>query len=90
MEKFIPWLVEYLNNEEPDSPFIFTKKDVIVWVEDIHEQLLSEGNKEWDGRHYGDCTKQNISCLICMYQNWLDEYEKYCRNFIKQKYESNT
>lgn len=89
MKNFITWLTEHLNEE--DGVNSWTKEQVIdVIVYDIHNRLLSEDESPDMGRHYGDCTKQNISCLICMYQNWLDEYEKYCRNFIKQKYESNT
>jgi len=80
MLNFIDWLVEKENSD--DLPFEMTKDDVIVWVKRIHETILSEGNKPWDGKHYGDCTKQNISCEICFYQTRLDEYEDYCRNYI--------
>lgn len=80
MLNFIDWLVEKENSD--DLPFEMTKDDVIGWVKTIHERLLSQGDKSWDGRHYGDCTKQNISCEICFYQTRLDEYEDYCRNYI--------
>jgi len=83
MKTFIDWLVEKQNSD--DLPFEMTKEDTINWIKRIHENLLSEGKKKWEGRHYGDCTKQNISCEICAYQSRLDEYEDYCRKFITQK-----
>ena len=76
MKKFIPWLIDYLNEEDD---FGWTKEKVVDMIEDVHKQLLSEGENDWDGTHYGDCTKQNISCMICSYQTWLDDYEKYCK-----------
>jgi hypothetical protein len=81
METFIDWLVKKENSD--DLPFKMSKEDVINWVKRIHENILSDGKKKWQGRHYGDCTKQNISCELCAYQTWLKEYEDYCRNFIK-------
>ena len=79
MKTFIEWLID------TESDFVeMTKEDVIDNIKDIHNYLLSEGDTPDTGRHYGDCTKQNITCLICLYQNWLDEYEKYCReNYLK-------
>jgi hypothetical protein len=81
METFIDWLVKKENSD--DLPFKMSKEDVINWVKRIHENILSDGKKKWQGRHYGDCTKQSISCELCAYQTWLKEYEDYCRNFIK-------
>jgi hypothetical protein len=81
MLNFIDWLVEKENSD--DLPFEMSKDDVVNWVKRIHENLLSDGKKPWDGKHYGDCTKQNVSCEICSYQTWLDGYEDYCRNYIK-------
>lgn len=86
MLNFIDWLTEKENSD--DLPFEMTKDDIIDWVKKIHNNLLSQGKKDWDGRHYGDCTKQNISCELCLYQTWLDEYENYTRNYIKEKYGS--
>ena len=81
MKNFIDWLTEKENQD--DLPFEMSKDDVINWVKKIHNILLSDGKKPWDGKHYGDCIKENISCQICIYQNWLDEYEKYCRDYVK-------
>ena len=81
MLNFIDWLLEKENSD--DLPFEMSKDEIIVWVKQIHENLLSDGKKPWEGRHYGDCTKENVSCQICMYQTWLDDYEDYCRNYIK-------
>ena len=63
-----------------------SREDVIQEMKMIHKVLLSKGKKDWQGRHYGDCTKQNITCVICVYQNWLDKYEEYTKSAIKQKY----
>lgn len=82
MKTFIDWLLEK-ENQADDLPFELTKDDVIVWVKRIHENILSDGKKPWDGRHYGDCTKQNVNCEFCLYQSWLEEYEQYCRTFKK-------
>lgn len=81
VKTFIEWLTEYVNSED-DTPFTMSKDDVLTWVKRIQNDLISEGNKPYIGRHYGDCTKQNISCQICMYQTWLDKYEDYTRSFF--------
>jgi hypothetical protein len=81
MLNFIYWLLEKENSD--DLPFEMSKDEIIVWVKQIHENLLSDGKKPWEGRHYGDCIKENVSCQICMYQTWLDDYEDYCRNYKK-------
>lgn len=82
MKCFIDWLVEK-ETQADDLPFEMSRQDVIDWVKRIHQNLLSEGKKPYDGRHYGDCTKQNVSCELCLYQSWLEEYEQYCRTFKK-------
>lgn len=83
MKNFITWLTDYLNEIDNVK---YTKEDTIEEIVNVHNMLLSE-----EARHYGDCTKENITCLICEYQSFLDGYEKYCRNFIKNnKNESNT
>lgn len=81
MQNFIDWLTQKENQD--DLPFEMTREDILNWVKRIHELLISEGKNEWDGKHYGDCVKQNVSCQICLYQNWLDGYEKYCREYVK-------
>jgi hypothetical protein len=69
MKKFIDWLHDYLKQESGDSWYI---EDTIEEVNIAHNQLLTEG-------HYGDCTKENITCRICEYQNWLDKYYDYVK-----------
>lgn len=81
MKNFIDWLTEKENQD--DLPFEMSREDILNWVKRIQEDLISDGKKPWDGKHYGDCTKQNISCQICLYQTWLDEYEDYCREYVK-------
>ena len=88
MKNFITWVTEKLNKDE--GFYRYTEKDTREILDDIYETLVSDGNKEWDGKHYGDCNKQNVSCRICEFHNLLDEYEKYV-NFVKNnKNESNT
>ena len=76
MKCFIDWLIEQTNQD--DMPFEMSREDIIKWVEQIHENLLSEGKKPYDGRHYGNCTKKDMPCSICMYEQWLEEYREYC------------
>ena len=83
MKCFIDWLTE-ISAKEEDLPFEFTKEDIITWVKRIHENILSEGENLWNGRHYGDCTKLVVSCELCMYQSWLEKYKKYCVTLKKK------
>jgi hypothetical protein len=78
MKNFIDWLTDYLSKEDNAQ---WNKEIVIAIIENIHEILLSEDSAPDMGKHYGDCINENVTCLICQYQNWLDEYEKYCKNF---------
>lgn len=78
MKTFIQWLID--SEEDFEG---MTKEEVIEDINRIHKILLSEDNEPYMGRHYGDCVKQNISCSICIYQNYLDGYEKYCRETIR-------
>jgi len=80
MKNFIDWLVDKTN--EDDVPFEMTRKDTIAWVKQIQDNLLSGGKNPWEGRHYGKCTNEDNVCAICIYQEWLSEYEKYCKEFF--------
>jgi len=80
MKCFIDWLVEK-ETQVDDLPFEMSREDVIQWVKRIHTNILSEGKKPYDGRHYGDCTGQKHSCEFCLYQLWLEDYQQYCRTF---------
>jgi hypothetical protein len=80
MKTFIEWLVDKTN--EDDLPFDMSKDDVITWVKNIQEILISDEKKPYMGRHYGDCTKQNIPCQLCLYLNWLVDYKEYCISII--------
>lgn len=81
MKTFLEWLTDQFSGEYGDA----TKDEVKKWVENAQYILLQEGEEEWKGRHYGDCTKQNITCLICEYQEWLEYYYRYCKNYINEK-----
>lgn len=78
MKNFVDWLTEYLHKEENLQ---WKKDEVIIILKNYHKIILSEDPEPNMGKHYGDCTNENVSCIICEYQNWLDRYEKYCRNF---------
>lgn len=87
MKNFITWLSEKMTEEDG---IIWDKEDVCDFISEIHQTIISDEDKPWMGKHYGDCTKENVSCRFCMYQSYLDEYETYCKNQIKLKYESNS
>lgn len=82
MMNFVDWLTEHLSKEDGIK---WDKKDAISFVKDMHANLLSEDPDPSEGRHYGDCTNENLACYICIYQNWLDKYEEYCRNEANKK-----
>ena len=81
IKTFIDWLTEHVNSEN-DTPFTMSKDDVLIWIKRIQNDLIGEGKKPYIGKHYGDCTKQNISCQICVYQTWLEKYKEYTTNFF--------
>jgi hypothetical protein len=77
MKTFIQWLIDYEDDFEG-----MTKEEIIETIKETQNILLSDDERLYMGRHYGDCVKQNVSCQICIYQNYLDNYEKYCRSII--------
>lgn len=68
---------EWLTAEYIEEGIDCTTGDVAEEILDIAETLIN-------GHHYGDCTKQNISCKICLFQNQLDDYYQYIKE--QQKY----
>jgi hypothetical protein len=81
MKNFVDWLTGYLSYGDYPEGFQWTKEDTIKTLTEVHQHLLSENDLPYEGRHYGDCTNENVSCIICEYQNWLQGYEDYCRTF---------
>ena len=43
---------------------------------DANEYLSILSEQE---EHYGDCTKQNVSCLLCEFTQVLNDYYKYVK-----------
>lgn len=76
-KNFVTWLTEELSSE--DGPFVWTKEETISWLKDIQDNLILDSDKKDEGRHYGDCVKQNISCRLCMYMDWLEKYYHYIK-----------
>lgn len=73
MKTFPQFLVDYFEKEG----FLTTEQDCIEYIDEMCEILKTEV-------HYGDCTKQNISCKICQFQNELDSYYEYTKNLNKE------
>ena len=77
MKNFIDWLTEEFNNEDDGK---WTKDEVVEHLNRMYETIISSLDDKWEGKHYGDCTKQNVSCTFCEFQNYLDAYEKYSKS----------
>lgn len=73
MKTFCEWLTDEYNEEGIDC----STGDVAEEILDIAESLIN-------GHHYGDCTKQNVTCKVCLFQNQLDDYFQYVKNFKGQ------
>lgn len=80
MMNFVDWLTEYFSKEDSIQ---WKKNEVIDLIKTAHKIILSEDPSLDMGKHYGDCTNENVTCRFCEYQNWLDKYEKYCRDNAK-------
>lgn len=72
MKTFLEWLVQEYHSEGIDCDITEVEK----WLRSDFEELIS-------GYHYGDCTKQNVSCKICELQNQLDDYYNYVKRQIQ-------
>ena len=59
--------------------FYEQNKDEFDNQADANELLSQLSNQEI---HYGDCTKQNISCLLCEFTQLLNDY----RDYIKENF----
>lgn len=73
MKTFCEWLTDEYNEEG----IVCSTGDVVEEILDIAETLIN-------GHHYGDCTKQNVTCKVCLFQNQLDDYFQYVKNFKGQ------
>lgn len=75
MKKFNEWLKEY-----------FEKENIFYSIEEIDQMILEFTNHLiLDGKHYGDCTNQNVSCKICDFEDLLSRYYNYTIEIIYNK-----
>jgi hypothetical protein len=66
---FNKWLLNELLEEGIDCNI----DDVNAEIRNTFEYLIAHP-------HYGDCTKQNVTCKICLFETWLREYYEYMKN----------
>ena len=69
--------VEFIAAQEGDD-FNVIEPSNLEWAKRF---VGSMGNLS-DWSHYGDCTKQNVSCPLCLFELYLKEYREY---FFKQQ-----
>ena len=63
-------LIEFIADEEKiDIP---SAKN---WIAELMKTVID------NPLHYGDCTKQNVSCNMCLLEGILNDYYKYKRKF---------
>ena len=78
MEKMTKYtFVEFIAAQEGDD-FNVIEQDNLEWAKGFVESMGRSG--KWI--HEGDCTKQNVSCPLCVYELYLKEYREY---FFKQQ-----
>lgn len=68
MKTFCEWLTDEYHEEGIDCS-----------TGDVAEEILDIADTLINGHHYGDCTKQNVTCKVCMFQNQLDDYFQYVK-----------
>ncbi len=64
--------VEFIAAQEGDD-FNVIEPDNLTWATGFVESMGQSAN--WI--HEGDCTKQNHSCPLCVYELYLKEYREY-------------
>jgi len=64
--------VEFIAAQEVDD-FNVIERDNLTWAKNFVEYMGDVGNLH----HIGDCTKQNHTCTLCVYELYLKEYREY-------------
>ena len=64
--------MEFIAAQEGDD-FNVIEQDNLDWAKGFVESMGRSG--KWI--HEGDCTKQNVSCPLCVYELYLKEYREY-------------
>jgi hypothetical protein len=67
--------VEFIAAQEGDD-FNVIEPHNLTWAKSFVKGMDDIGNLV----HHGDCTKQNISCPLCIYELYLKEYREYYFN----------
>jgi hypothetical protein len=63
---------EFIAAEEGDD-FNVIEPNNLKWAKGFVKSMGDSGNLI----HFGDCTKQAISCPLCVYELYLSEYHQY-------------
>lgn len=66
---------EFIAAQEGDD-FNVIEPANLTWANSFVEGMKDTGNLI----HDGDCTKQNVSCPLCVYEIYLKEYREYYFN----------
>ena len=64
--------VEFIAAQEGND-FNVIERDNLIWAKSFVEYMGDVGNLQ----HIGDCTKQNHTCTLCVYELYLKEYREY-------------
>jgi hypothetical protein len=64
--------VEFIAAQEGDD-FNVIEPSNLTWAESFVKYMGDVGNLF----HIGDCTKQNHTCTLCVYELYLKEYREY-------------
>ncbi len=64
--------VEFIAAQEGDD-FNVIEPSNLTWAENFVKYMGDVGNLF----HIGDCTKQNHTCTLCVYELYLKEYREY-------------
>ena len=72
MLNFVEWYIDYLYKQDE---IVLSKQKAIEMLEGEFWHLIN------DGKHYGDCTNQNVTCTICYFETLLHKYYLYSQKF---------
>jgi hypothetical protein len=64
--------IEFIAAQEGDD-FNVIEPSNLTWAESFVKYMGDTGNLF----HIGDCTKQNHTCTLCVYELYLKEYREY-------------
>lgn len=56
------------------------KEDISATIDDVNLEIRQTAEWLISEPHYGDCTKQNVTCKICLFEMELNDYYKYTKS----------